>query len=214
VEFAIFDGMIIIHTFNADANNGFVGEGMWHRTSGSAGSAVTPSWSCASTAVWIALWVPFSVGILALSDVNSLVAWFWLTDTVVDGKGLVFEGGTISATCAGIPSETIAAQTFWVAVLWEALVGRCIISITSLASLALCLSWTSAAIAGFVANVLVAFSTGVSLHALAGLTRRHGDEDGVITACGTVIVTIVIAISANVGADDAFSFTEDSRGIA
>jgi len=57
-------------------------------------------------------------------------------------------------------------------------------------------------------------STGVSLHALAGLTSWHADEDGVITACGTVIVTIVIAIFANVGADDAFAFTEDSCGIA
>jgi len=86
--------------------------------------------------------------------------------------------------------------------------------ITIIAGFALGLSWTSAAFARFVASVLVAKSAGVSLLANAGFTRWHSDEDSVGSARGTVVVAVVVAILANVGAFNAFSFTKDKITIA
>lgn len=201
--------LVFVHTFLADANNGFVGKWVWHGTWLEAGSAVTPSWSGAGIAVVVAGWNPFGVGVLANSDVFAVITVLWLTVTVVDGEGLVFKGGTISATIAGVPSETVAVKTFWVAFLWETLFGGSIVGIISVASLALGLCWTSATIAGFVADEIFAESAGVSLLASTGLARWHGGKVGVSWAGGTVVITIIVAISANVGAFNTFSFTED-----
>jgi len=159
-------------------------------------------------------WNPLGVGVSALGDVDTVVSVLWLADTPVDGDGLVLEGGTISATSAGVPGETFASKTFWVAFVWEALMGGRVEFIVCFACCALGLCWAVAGSAGIVASVLVAFRASVSVNALASMARWHRDEGGVGSAVGTVIITVVVAVLANGRANNAFTLAEDSRRIA